>query len=248
MFRSILASFLVAVLTFQIADASALEGRVRYNDICPDYAALGHSKVVLDDGRFYGSIRRDGSFSIPEVSNGSHILTVVSHDYAFDSLRVDVYPFNESLPDVRPYIPGTPHNPPSTVSLQYPIVLMPRQKANYFVEMQSFNALGMLRNPMVLMMLVTAVLVFGMPYLIKSLDPDIAKELNERQARMAGIQSAVQSEFPLSLLNPSLIRLVLTPARSRVLVRPELEEEVKEVVDDRDGNHLVQLLSPFQSV
>ncbi|KAL5498210.1 hypothetical protein ACEPAH_2340 [Sanghuangporus vaninii] len=238
MFRSMLASFLVTALTFQIADASALEGRVKYNDICPDYAALGHSKVILDDGRYYGSIRRDGSFSIPDVSNGSYILTVVSLDYAFDSLRVDVYPSGESLPDVRPYIPGTPHNPPSTVSLQYPIVLTPRHKANYFVEMQSFNALGMLRNPMVLMMLVTAVLVFGMPYLIKSLDPDIAKELNERQARMVGIQSAVQSGDFRSGISALLAEPESDLSNAQPSPRP----------NDRNGNDLVQSLLAFQSI
>ncbi|EJD04925.1 uncharacterized protein FOMMEDRAFT_81026 [Fomitiporia mediterranea MF3/22] len=179
---------------FQIADASSsLEGRVLWNSVCPGYSSLGHSKVVLDDSRYSGGIRRDGSFSIPDVDEGSYILNVLSHDIMFDSFRVDVHSPGESLPDVRPYVQGTPHNPPSTITLQYPIALTPRQKANYFVEPQSFNALGMLQNPMVLMMLVMGVLVIGLPYLIKNLDPEVAKELNERQSRVSGIQSSIQS-------------------------------------------------------
>ena len=86
--------------------------------------------------------------------------------------RVDVHATGGSLPDVRPYVPGTPHNPPSIVSFPYPIMLTPRQKANYFVEHQSFNALGMLQNPMILMMIVTGVLVIGLPYLMVSIEND----------------------------------------------------------------------------
>lgn len=82
---------------------------------------------------------------------------------------MDVYPSGDAFPDVHPYIPGTPHNPPSAVSLQYPIALTPRQKANYFTERQSFNVLGMLQNPMILMMAAMGVLVLGLPYLIVSL-------------------------------------------------------------------------------
>ena len=74
----------------------------------------------------------------------------------------------DAFPDVHPYILGTPHNPPSSISLHYPITLTPRQKLDYFVEKQSFNALGMLQNPMILLMGVMGVLVIGLPYLIVS--------------------------------------------------------------------------------
>lgn len=121
----------------------------------------------------------------PDVDEGSYILNVISHDLVFDpvrqhllsvhmqflltfpKLRVDVPPSSQQgLPDVRPYVPGTPHNPPSTVTLPYPVVLSARQKAQFFVERQSFNALSMLQNPMMLMMGVTGVLVLAMPYIM----------------------------------------------------------------------------------
>ena len=73
-----------------------------------------------------------------------------------------------AIPDVYPYIPGTPHSPPSNITLPYPILLHPRQKNQYFVERQSFNVMGMLGNPMILMMVVTGVLVFAMPYIMVS--------------------------------------------------------------------------------
>lgn len=79
------------------------------------------------------------------------------------------------------------------MTLRYPIVLTPRQKAEYFVERQAFNALGMLKNPMVMMMVGMGALVLGMPYIMKNLDPELVKEVNGRQARYSGLQNAVQS-------------------------------------------------------
>lgn len=84
-------------------------------------------------------------------------------------LRVDVFSSGDAFPDVHPYIIGTPHDPPSPVSLQYPIVLTPRQKTKFFIEKQSFNALSMLNNPMILLTGVMGVFVLGLPYLMVSL-------------------------------------------------------------------------------
>ena len=72
------------------------------------YSDLGHSKVILDNGRYAGGVRRDGSFHMcviispedlsmklislfrPEVDEGSYILSVVSHDYAFDNVGYNI--------------------------------------------------------------------------------------------------------------------------------------------------------------
>lgn len=80
-------------------------------------------------------------------------------------LRVDVFE-TESLPEVRPYIPGTSLSPPSTVTLPYPILLTPRHKNDYFVERQSFNLMGMFQSPMMLMMLVMGGMMLAMPYIM----------------------------------------------------------------------------------
>lgn len=117
-----------------------------------------------------------------DVEEGSYILSVISHDYLFDTvshndsslskplrleqLRIDVRSDPKSQLQVRPYVAGTPHNPPSTVVLPYPITLTPRLKNVYFVEAEAFNLLAMLKNPMILMMVVTGGLVMAMPYIM----------------------------------------------------------------------------------
>ncbi|KAF7784466.1 hypothetical protein Agabi119p4_631 [Agaricus bisporus var. burnettii] len=130
-----------------VATAFDLTGMVVWNDVCPDAVSLGRGKVVLNNGQLGGSVTANGSFTIYNVPTGSHLLSVVAHDHSFDNLRVDV---NNETAHVHPYTLGTPFNPPSTVSLSYPLKLTPKEKLDFFVPPHSFSLSGLLTNPMVL--------------------------------------------------------------------------------------------------
>ncbi|EKM60981.1 uncharacterized protein PHACADRAFT_180137 [Phanerochaete carnosa HHB-10118-sp] len=169
-----------------------LQGRVQWNEHCSGADELGQAKAVLDNGYRHGSITQDGTFTIPEVPPGIYILSIISHDHVFDKLRVDVLE-TDTLPEVHPYVPGTPLSSSTTVTLPYPIRLSAAQRLNYYAERQGFNLLGMLNNPMMMMMLVGGGLVFAMPYIMKSLDPEALQTLEKRQAKMSTIQSSLHS-------------------------------------------------------
>ncbi|GLB36326.1 putative protein of unknown function (DUF2012) [Lyophyllum shimeji] len=167
-----------------------LTGKVQWNEDCPDIRALRSSKVILDNGRMKGSILHDGSFSIPDVPTGTYLLSVVSPDYSFDQLRVDVVD-SVPAPEIRPYVAGTPLNPFSTILLPYPITLTPRQKHAYFAPHESFNLVAMLSNPMMLMMIVGGAMMLAMPYLMKNMDPEAMEEFKEQHAKVSGFQNAI---------------------------------------------------------
>ncbi|RPD82632.1 hypothetical protein L226DRAFT_528776 [Lentinus tigrinus ALCF2SS1-7] len=169
-----------------------LKGRVQWNNHCSGIDDLGQTKVVLDNGKHRGGVTRDGTFTIPDVPAGTYVLSVLAHDHVFEQVRVDVLE-TETLPEVRPYFPGTPLSPPSTVTIPYPIVLSARAKYDYFVPRESFNVLAMFKNPMMMMMLGAGVLVLLMPTMMKNMDPEVMEEFKERQAKMSGMQSALQS-------------------------------------------------------
>lgn len=113
--------------------------------------------------------------------------------------------------EAHPYVPGTPMNPPSSILLPYPVRLSAQQKFNYFIPLESFNIMGMLKSPMILIMIFGGGLVLGMPYLMvmlssrgsrfyvltngsqKSMDPESLEDFKREQARMSQVQSAVQS-------------------------------------------------------
>ncbi|PTB63827.1 hypothetical protein BBK36DRAFT_1132469 [Trichoderma citrinoviride] len=51
----------------------------------------------------------------------------------------------------------------------------------FFMERAKFSVLSILKNPMILMGLVTMGIVFGMPYLMENMDPELRAEFEERQ-------------------------------------------------------------------
>ncbi|TFY66191.1 hypothetical protein EVG20_g4902 [Dentipellis fragilis] len=187
-------------------------GFVQWNEHCSGIAELGHARVLLDNADAWGSITRDGRFVIPDVAPGTYLLSVVSHDHHFDQvmspthlhwtilipafffkLRIDVPSEAELVPEVRPYVPGTPMNPASKVKMPHPIKLIPRLRNNYFVPKQSFNLVGMFQNPMMLMMVFAGAMMLGTPYLMKNMDPEMVEEFKHNQAKMANLQSSLQS-------------------------------------------------------
>ena len=88
--------------------------------------------------------------------------------YPLSKLRVDILD-TDTLPEIRPYTPGTPLTPPAPVALPYPITLSPTAKLDYFTQQQAFNLVGMFNSPMMLMMLFAGVMVFATPYLMVSI-------------------------------------------------------------------------------
>ncbi|KAG7099395.1 hypothetical protein E1B28_001248 [Marasmius oreades] len=173
-----------------IGNALDVTGRIAWNAVCINYKALGQTRVKLDNGKYSANVAQDGVFTIPNVNPGTYVFSAMSHNYAFDQLRIDVY---ESAIEVRPYVPGTPLNPPSTITLQYPIELSAKQKYNYFVPPESFNVMGMLGSPMMLLMIFGGGMMLAMPYLMKNLDPEALEDMKEQQTKMAKMQNAMTS-------------------------------------------------------
>ncbi|KIP12023.1 hypothetical protein PHLGIDRAFT_21319 [Phlebiopsis gigantea 11061_1 CR5-6] len=169
-----------------------VQGYVQWNELCSGISELGQAKAVLDNGIRYGGITQDGGFSIPNVPPGIYVLSIISHDHIFDKLRVDVLE-TDSLPEIRPYLPGTPLLNPSAVALPYPIRISAAQKLDYYTDRQGFNLLAMFKNPMMMMMLVGGALVFSMPYIMKNLDPEVLQDFEKRQAKISTIQSSLNS-------------------------------------------------------
>ncbi|KAH8102590.1 hypothetical protein BXZ70DRAFT_929163 [Cristinia sonorae] len=186
--------FSLLVLASSICSTVALDlkGRILWNDKCTSLEDLGQARVVLDDGRLHGGVTADGGFTIPAVPPGAYILSVVAHDHAFDTLRIDVLE-SDTLPEVRAYMPGTPLSPPSPKTLSYPITLQSKGKYDFYIPRQSFNILGMFQNPMMLMMGFTGIMVLAMPYIMKTMDSDTLQDFSKRQSRIAEVQNAFSS-------------------------------------------------------
>lgn len=108
---------------------------------------------------------------------------------------------------VQPFQPGREPLPTNTPSLPYPLELTLLGKEDYFTQPAGMNIFGMLRNPMVLMMLASGLLMWGMPKMLVraahramrsmaddaqaniEMDPEMAKEVAETRKKMQGYQT-----------------------------------------------------------
>ncbi|KAG8850207.1 hypothetical protein FRB91_009276, partial [Serendipita sp. 411] len=193
---------LLALLTWATcATALDIRGEIIQNEqFTIELKSLLATRVILDDGSSLTSaVTRNGHFHIPHVQPGTYILQVLSPQHYFDPLRIDVLPSSD-LPEIRPYIPGTPLDPPAMVTLPYPLRLTPKHHLSFFTPEESFNILGMLQSPMVLMMGITGLLVLAVPYLMKNMDPETLKEFQDQQQKMTKMQSNMDLSSGLSNL------------------------------------------------
>ena len=138
-------------------------------------------------------LNRRNTFEFSDLESGSYLLTVISHDYTFSPLRVDVnatqtnpggkpatrvdawqtFWGNEwgnkgeyrggGLPDVTEE-KVQPAVDPHVVNVE----ARPVAKKEYYMERSAFNALSFLKNPMVLMGLFSLVMIVGFPYLMEN--------------------------------------------------------------------------------
>jgi hypothetical protein len=69
---------------------------------------------------------------------------------------------------LKPYHPSLLPVPPTetTPSLPYPIQIVPVVKIQYYEQPQGANIMGLLKNPMVLMLAFTGIMAFAMPKML----------------------------------------------------------------------------------
>ncbi|KAK0705006.1 hypothetical protein B0H67DRAFT_522440 [Lasiosphaeris hirsuta] len=128
------------------------------------------------------------TFVFGNVSAGSYLVDVHCATHAFAPLRIDVVP-SEIEADGRlrvqaweTYRGNDWDNkgeavPVGEAGLEVRVV----GGKGYFMERSKFSVLSILKNPMILLGLVSMGIFLGMPYLVDNMDPEMKAEWEERQ-------------------------------------------------------------------
>ncbi|KAK4550792.1 hypothetical protein LTR36_000372 [Oleoguttula mirabilis] len=149
-----------------------------------------HAVLVGPPGvRYDVPIRRDSTFVFPDVADASYLLTLHSRDYFFPPLRVDVSKATDASQQQTIQAWQTfrgnewdnkgPNYGSGKGELQ--LQLQPSGHKDFYQARGGFNIIGFVKSPMILMALVSAVMIFGMPYLMDNMDPETKAEFNEMQ-------------------------------------------------------------------
>eukprot|EP00898_Chlorokybus_atmophyticus_P003361 jgi/Chlat1/4025/Chrsp26S03997 len=181
-------SLLAAVTASDIAvpqqateKATNIEGRIVLHG-----TTLGPSEVrlLLNGGQQVAYVKEDGSFTFLSIPPGTYLMEAVAIGYIYPALRVDV----------SARVPGKVQvayaEEPQRI-LSYPIVLEHIKQISFFEKREEFNPASLLRQPAVIMMLLTLGAVFLIPKMMESIDPEEMKKVQQDMAQ-------TQANNPLS--------------------------------------------------
>ncbi|KAE9372128.1 hypothetical protein N431DRAFT_482981 [Stipitochalara longipes BDJ] len=156
--------------------------------------ASTHATLTTLSNTYSAPLRSDNTFDFRNVTSGSYLLDVHCHTHAFAPLRVDVH---QIAPDVigldgqEVQVWGTFRgnewsNKGEVVQAQredgiWTFDVRVQVGKDYFIERTGFSPLSLLKNPMILIAGVSMLIVFGMPYIMDNMDPELKAEFEERQ-------------------------------------------------------------------
>jgi len=172
-----------------------IEGSIRL----PRSVKVSSARVLLDGGSYVGLVRHDGSFLLHDIPAGTYVLDVILPEYIFVPIRIDVSARDKgkvraSAMNVHSVAPLQSQSSRQE-KLQYPLSLKPDYKADFFMKREVWSVWSLLRQPMVLMMGVTALIVIVFPRMLNSMDPKEMKEMRKMQSKMT-LTNILKGDIP----------------------------------------------------
>lgn len=169
---------------------TTIRGRLRL----PIDVPLNSTQVMLNDGEYSTYTQPDGSFFLYNVVPGIHLLDVQSHTHLFSQVKIQLLEGTTEeealgIKCIEYAYPGA-----SKQAIPHPLILTAHAQYQYFEPRQGFSVYSILKNPMLLMMLFSAVLMFFMPKMMENLDEE-QKEQMQRQMEMQSDPSKMLSQL-----------------------------------------------------
>ena len=178
-----------------------IHGFVPLDGLVPPLASSADVKITLtiSGGSGQQKVRttpkKDGTFALLDVPPGDHKLQIVAIGFSFPPIVVSVDGENDGevvmrysedmstiLPKVKMPEKTTKKNEENAKMVDR-VVVAPVSKVDYFEPSNRVTLLGLLKNPMVLMVLMTVVMAVAVPSLIRNMDPEALEELKKEMGK-----------------------------------------------------------------
>eukprot|EP00123_Amoebidium_parasiticum_P022077 comp7918_c0_seq1/m.3478 comp7918_c0_seq1/g.3478 ORF comp7918_c0_seq1/g.3478 comp7918_c0_seq1/m.3478 type:complete len:203 (-) comp7918_c0_seq1:291-899(-) len=183
MLRYILAALaccLPAALGFTIDGTVELRG---------NKAQRADVRVLLDGGAQVAFLDAENNFSFKDVSEGWHLVEVSNPAHVYHTARVWV-----SKEQVKARIANFLGRPDRGIEVNYPLHLRPTSEIHYFKEREKWSPLDLVKNPMILMLLFTGAMGFGLPKMMENMDPEMVEEMKEIQSGKKSFADLLKDE------------------------------------------------------
>ena len=178
-----------------------IHGFVPLDGLVPPLASSADVKITLtiSGGSGQQKVRttpkKDGTFALLDVPPGDHKLQIVAIGFSFPPIVVSVDGENDGevvmrysedmstiLPKVKMPEKTTKKNEENAKMVDR-VVVAPVSKVDYFEPSNRVTLLGLFKNPMVLMVLMTVVMAVAVPSLIRNMDPEALEELKKEMGK-----------------------------------------------------------------
>jgi ER membrane protein complex subunit 7 len=159
-----------------------MEGRLQFPDKSPFNVT---TKVSINHGEYITYSRReDGNFTVRGITPGVYVIDVHSPTHHFGQVKCQFKPDADrenaqSVFSCIEYIyPGAPKQ-----VVEKPLVVTAYATYDYFEVKKGFSAMSILKNPMMIMMVLTVVIMYYMPKMMEGLEPE-ERERMQKQMEM----------------------------------------------------------------
>ncbi|XP_070552561.1 endoplasmic reticulum membrane protein complex subunit 7-like [Ptychodera flava] len=155
----------------QSEETYKIEGRVSVSGAKAQEWLPG-TRILVDGGQYIGFLKSDGSFTVNNVPSGSYVVEVSNPTYAFEPARVDITSKGKIRARKINFLQIT-----SVISMNYPLRFKAKGQIKYFQKREQWKVTDFLMNPMVLMMVLPLLLLFVLPKMMNTQDPEVQKEM-----------------------------------------------------------------------
>ena len=176
----------------KVEETMTIEGHLQYVNKSPYNLS---AEIIVNHGEYTTYSRTsDGNFTIHDIKPGVYIIDIISPIHHFSQVKCLYKPINKSesilddtaiarKPDfscIEYYYPGATKR---TIDESNLLVLTVLASYEYFETKRGFSLLSILKNPMVLMMILTGGIMYMLPKMMEGMDPE-ERAMMQKQIQM----------------------------------------------------------------
>ncbi|KAK5852728.1 hypothetical protein PBY51_006573 [Eleginops maclovinus] len=132
------------------------------------------ARIFVEGEEFVGFVRTDGSFAVNDVPSGSYVVEVITPNYRFEPVRVDITSKGKMRARLVNYIKTS-----EVIRQPYPLQIRANGPQTYFMKRETWGWTDFLMNPMVMMMVLPLLIIVLLPKVVNTNDPEMRKEMEQ---------------------------------------------------------------------
>jgi ER membrane protein complex subunit 7 len=163
----------------------SIEGRLQYPNKMPYNIT---TPIIVNHGEFTTYSRNDGNFTIHDIVPGVYLIDVQSPMHHFSQIKCLYKP--EAIQENKPIFSCLEYHYPGAVKqpVENMLVISALGTYDYFELKRGFSVMSLIKNPMVIMMILSAGMMYMLPKMMENMDPEERAIMQKQMSRQQNPQ------------------------------------------------------------